>query len=433
MSGARNIFVLLHYLLVLALPAVAHAAKPCSISTSRQFLVFGADTPGRGLVCDLSERIKSNFLRLLAEQDHWKTPLLINLDSPQANFPDTRKTNLEVSQLGFGLKLQLNFVVSRELQKHEVEREILRAILVERIYRERGDIAAGRPYVAPPDWLLDGLLALAAGNELRDNARLLENVVDGNKIAPLEEVVNQPRSQLNAASRRLFDAYSQALVELLLDTPGGPQKLVQFLVDLPTAPNDAVADLRVHFPETLGRAPQKWWCLSVARLSATNRHEILSAAETGQLLDRLLHFSIPGLDGKRRQYSLGDFAKFGQLPGSASVLEERSRQLLLLSVRVHPSYRAIVEEEYELTRLLARGQSKGVRERLDEVESYRAIAQRRANAIDDYLNWYEATQMKTISGAFTQVMKDAQTSKETRPHRRDPISVYLDSVEMEMQ
>ena len=115
------------------------------------------------------------------------------------------------------------------------------------------------------------------------------------------------------------------------------------------------------------------------------------------------------------------------------MLEERSRQLLLLSARAHPSYRAIVEEEYELTRLLARGQSKGVRERLDEVESYRAIAQRRANAIDDYLNWYEATQMKTISGAFTQVMKDAQTSKETRPHRRDPISVYLDSVEMEMQ
>lgn len=433
MGSLQKLSLSLRFLLPLALPSLVLAAKPRSTSTSGQFLVFGVDTLSRGALCDLAERTKSNLLHLLDQHDNWKTPLLINLDYPQANFPDAPKTQLEVSQLGFGLKLQMNLLVTQDLQEHTVQREILRGILIEWIYRNRANIAAGTPYVPPPDWLLDGFLGLEAGNEASENAQLLQAVVAANKIAPLEEVVNQPRSQLDTASRRLFDAYSQALVQLLLDNPDGRQKLVQYIIDLPSAPNDALADLRVHFPETLGRAPDKWWDLSVARLSASNRYEILSAAETGKLLDRLLHFRIAGRDGKTQEYSLGEYPRFRKLPGYGRVLKQVGRQLLLLSARAHPSYHAILQEDYELTDLLARGQTKRVRERLDEVESYRLAIERKAREIDDYLNWYEATQLKTISGAFTQVLKNEQADEEMRPHRRDPISVYLDSVEMQMQ
>lgn len=433
MASLQKLSLARSFFLSLALPSLALATKPSSRSTSGQFLVFGVDTFSRGALCDLAERTKSNLLHLLDQGDNWKTPLLINLDYPQANFPDAPKAQLEVSQLGFSLKLQMNLLITRDLQGHNVQREILRAILIEWIYRNRANIAAGTSYVSPPDWLLDGFLGLEAGNEASENAQLLQTVVAANRIAPLEEVVNQPRSQLDTAFRKLFDAYSQALVQLLLDNPDGRQKLVQYIIDLPSAPNDALADLRVHFPETLERAPDKWWDLSVARLSASNRYEILSAAETGKELDRLLHFRIAGRDGKTQEYSLGDYVRFRKLPGYSPVLKQVGRQLLLLSARAHPSYHAILQEDYALTELLARGQSTRVRERLDWVEDYRSVIERQASKIDDYLNWYEATQLKTMSGAFSQVLKNEQADEEMRPHRRDPISVYLDSIEIQMQ
>jgi hypothetical protein len=433
MLSARKVLLALWVITPVINPGICLSAKPSSTSTSRQFLIFGAEVSVRGAICDLAERTKSHLLHLLSQHDNWKTPLLINLDYPQVNYPDLREARIEVSQLGFGLKLQLNLLVTPELQGRAVQREILRAILIEWIYRGRANVAAGSPCVSPPDWLLDGLLALQPGNEIGITAELLQTVVDANKIAPLEDVVKQTHSRLDAASRKLFEAYSQALLQLLLETPNGRQKLLQYLMDLPDAPNDALADLRVHFPETLGHAPDKWWGLSVARLSAANRHEILGATQTSKLLDRLLHFRIADRDGKTREYSLGDYAIFRKLPGYPGVLERIGRQLLLLSARAHPSYRAIVQEDYELTELLGSGQTKGVRQRLARVESYRAVIERRANEIDDYLNWYEATQLKTISGAFTEVLKNAQAPEENRPHRRDAISVYLDSIEMEMQ
>ncbi len=134
-----------------------------------------------------------------------------------------------------------------------------------------------------------------------------------------------------------------------------------------------------------------------------------------------------------RKYSLGDYQSFRKLPGYQGVLKEVGRQLLLLGARAHPFYRAIVQEDYELASLLARGKTHRVSERLNRVASYRAVIEQQASEIDDYLNWYEATQLKTMSGAFSQVLKDASAADSSQSRRRDPISVYLDSVEIATQ
>ena len=48
--------------------------------------------------------------------------------------------------------------------------------------------------------------------------------------------------------------------------------------------------------------------------------------------------------------------------------------------------------------------------------------------IDDYMNWFEATQMESRSGAFADYLRAAdQPQAESR--RRDPLSVYLDALE----
>jgi hypothetical protein len=430
MPAARKIFPSVAFLCLTA--GVAWSAdKARSTSTSRQFLVYGAEVWVRGMMCDLAERTKSDLLRLLGLRDSWKTPLIVNLDYPRANFPDSPVVQLDVSQLGYGLKLQLNLLVTREMTDRTVQRELLRAILVEMMYRDRGNIAAGTPYVTPPDWLVEGMLASQPGRDLDKDADLLRTIVASKKISPLENIVRQRWVQLDAPSRQLHAAYARALVRLLLDVPGGQSKVARFITDLPDAPNDVVADLRAHFPETLGRVPGKWWTLSVAQLSAMDRYETLSAADTAARLDRVLRFSIPALDGPARDYSLGDYKTFRKLPAARAVLRQVSQQLLLLGALAHPSYRAIVQEDYEVAELLAQGKTHRVPERLERIASYRALIERQSSAVDDYLNWFEATQSKTTSGAFSQILEAAEAADEALPRRRDPISVYLDSIEME--
>lgn len=431
MRALRKIFIILGAALSLTIGTDFAAGKPRSTSTSRQFLVYGADVRVRGAMCDLAERTKSDLLRLLGLRDNWKTLLIVNLDYPRANFPDVPVAQLDVSQLGYGLKLQLNLLMTREMKGRAVQRDLLRAILVEMMYRDRRNIAAGTPYFTPPDWLVEGVLALQPGRDSGDDAELLRTIVGSKKIAPLEDIVRQRRAQLDAPSRQLHEAYARALVQLLLDAPGGRSKFARFITDLPDAPNDALADLRAHFPETLGPAQDRWWALSVAQLSATDRYETLSAAETAARLDRILRFSIPAPDGIAHNYSLGDYEAYRKLPAHRDVLRRASQQLLLLGARAHPSYRAIVQKEYELTELLARSKTRGVPERLKRVASYRAGIERQASEVDDYLNWYEATQSKTMSGAFSQILENGKAAEEALPRRRDPISVYLDSIEME--
>ena len=428
MVSPRKIFHPFAFLLCLTAAVAWAAGKERSTSTSRQFLVYGADVRVRGTICDLAERTKSDLLRLLELRDRWQTPLIVNLDYPRANVPDMPLVQLDVSQLGYGLKLQLNLLLTRKMKGVGVKRELLRAILVELMYRDRGNLAAGMPYVTPPDWLVEGMLALQPGRASDNDAELLRSIVASKRISPFENIVRQRRAQLDAPSRRLHEAYARALVQLLLDVPGGRFKLARFIANLPDAPNDAVADLQAHFPETLGRAPGKWWALGVAQLSALDRYATLSAADTVAQLDRVLRFSIPAPDGRARIYSLGDYKTFSKLPASGAVLRRIGRQLLLLGVQAHPSYRAIVQEDYELAEMLARGKTHLVPERLERVANNRTVIERQRLAVDDYLNWYEATQSKTTSGAFSEIL---ETADEALPRRRDPISVYLDSLEME--
>jgi len=49
------------------------------------------------------------------------------------------------------------------------------------------------------------------------------------------------------------------------------------------------------------------------------------------------------------------------------------------------------------------------------------------------MNWFEATQPKTKSGAFAEYLKAAQEQNEARPRRRDALSVYLDALEEQFQ
>src|SRR3954469_7277926 len=163
-----------HVLLVLM--AVSAAAAPeRSVSTSRQFVVYGGDVRLRGAICDVAERTKQNLLSLIGERDEWRLPIIINAELPQANFPEAPATHLRLAQSEAGLKLQLDLVIDADIKAAVVEREVLRALLLEMIFRDAGPLRPGTKYAEPPQWLVEGIVARERTRETA--AQLLEPVV----------------------------------------------------------------------------------------------------------------------------------------------------------------------------------------------------------------------------------------------------------------
>jgi hypothetical protein len=419
--------------LLISQAAIAVDAPERSVSTSRQFVVYGPELRLRGAICDLAEQTKRDLLQLIDQRDDWTTPIVINVQYPQANLPETPRAALSFSQTGFGLKLQLDLTIASDVSHPKIRRELLRAIVLEMMYRQQPNVAAGSDYVPPPDWLLDGVPALPSDSG-SSSANILAGPARAKKILPLAEFLQQRPELLDAPGRALYRAYSVALVELLLHGSDGRHRLTRFITDLPSASNDPMADLRSHFPELFDAdgSAEKQWTAFVARRASGQDYQIFSAEETERSLEELLHLRIAEA-GSVKSYSLDEFARFIRNPAARSVLIVLTRELSLLSARGNPIYRPIISEYAKIAALLARGKTKRIGERLAGLKSARQNVAGRMQKIDDYMNWFEATKSRGLSGAFDDYMRAAEIAAQHVQTRRDPISLYLDALETQFQ
>jgi hypothetical protein len=416
------------FLSYLASSTLLSAPLERSVSTSRQFIIYGTNALLRGATSDLAEQTKVNLLGVLQERDQWKTPIIINLQFPQANLPEIPPAALYFSQTGFGLKLQLDLTIAADLDPLAIRRELLRAILLERIYRNQPDIAPGTPYAQPPDWLLDGLLAMAPGQERTPLVDALVSSGASDNTIPLEKFLRQKPEQLDSPARLLYRAYSFALLQLLVDDTNGRSRLGRYIDTLSRTSNDPVADLKTQFP-VLANADDidQVWKSSIAKVSSAHSHQLLTFTKTHERLDQLLQ--IPDAANASKPSRLEDFLEAKLSPAQKAVLKRLSQDLLLLAASANPIMRPIVAEYQKIAHLLAVGKHKGLAARIARLKAERAELAKRMTKIDDYMNWFEATQSNTKSGAFAAYLRAAGENAEPGPRRHDPLSVYLDALE----
>jgi len=427
----------MRYVALLLLPICAwqtlRAALPAhSVSPSQQFVIYGADAALRGTISELAEQTKANLLVLLRQRDEWKTAIIINLQPQQANLPEIPPADLRVSQTGFGVKLQLDLTVGQNLDGSLIERQLLRAILLEMIYRHESDLAPGTTLVGPPDWLVQGVLALTPG---RNRETLIRALSITDKGKSLEEFLGQRFDLLDSAGRMLYRAYSVALVQLLLHEGGGHARLAQFVSNLSHASNDPIADLKASFPPLREEMERKWQSM-VARLSEHQTYQLLTFAESERRLDELLQLKVS--DGSRNRgrskpADLNELARRKLSTDEKSAVNQVSQDLLLLIASAHPVLRPVAREYQQIAALLARGKRRGIAKRLARLNVTRRDLATRIGEIDDYMNWFEATQMESQSGAFNGYLKAANQSQVSAPRRRDPLSVYLDALEDQVE
>lgn len=435
MKIPRQLLVSIGWLCVFLAHAARAAPRERSISPSRQFIIYGLDVPLRGAMGDLAERTKGNLLRILQRRDEWKTPIILNLQFAQANLPEVPASQLHVSQTGMGLKLQLDLTISANVDTAGIERDVLRAIFIEFIYRNHPDTPAGTVYVEAPAWLVEGVLARSSSQQAPTLNNLLTAAVAADKVVPLAAFVRQQPEQLDAQGRLLYRAYAAALLQFLLDQPTGAARLSAYMESLFRASNDSFSDLRSQFPGLgNGDAQEALWKSAVAKFASTNRYEfLLSFGETQRRLEELLHTPIPNSKARGKPVQLEQLGGGKPSPGQAPALRALSQNLLLLSTSAHPVLRPVVVEYQEIAQELAARKTARVSRRLAAVGEIRARMTRRMTEIDDYLNWFEATQLPTKSGAFTDYLKAAAQPGEPEKRRRDALSVYLDAVEAQFQ
>jgi len=409
------------------------AALPVhSVSPSRQFIIYGADAALRGTISELAEQTKANLLALLRQRDEWRTAVVINLQPQQANLPEIPPTDLRVSQTGFGVKLQLDLTVGQNLDGSLIERQLLRAILLEMIYRDEGHLVPGTTLVEPPDWLLEGVLALTPGREQEPLTQALSTT---DKRKSLEEFLGQRFGLLDSAGRKLYRASSVALVQLLFDEGGGRARLARYIANLSHASSDPVADLKAGFPR-LREDLEKKFRSTLARLSEHQTYQLLTFVESERRLDELLQIKIS--DGsrnrdKQKTVNLSELARHKASPDEKAAVNQMSQALLFLVGAAHPVLRPVAREYQQIATLLARGKRRGIAKRLSHLDLTRNELAARMSEIDDYMNWYEATQMESQSGAFNGYLEAANQSQASAPRRRDPLSVYLDALEDQIE
>ncbi|MBO0694726.1 MAG: hypothetical protein J2P56_01355 [Verrucomicrobia bacterium] len=403
-----------------------------SVSPSRQFVIYGAHGSLRGAISELAEQTKANLLALLGRRDEWKTAIVINLQPHQTNLPEIPLTQLRVSETGFGVKLQLDLTVGQNLDGSLIERQLLRAILLEMIYRAEDKLVPGTALAEPPDWLLEGVLALTPG---RERAELVEALSTTDKQKSLEEFLDQRFDLLNSTGRTLYRARSVALVQLLLDESDGRARLFRYIANISHPSTDPIADLKARFPQLRENLEKKWQS-AVARLSKHQSYQLLTFVETDRRLDELLQ--VRSSDHSRsggglKNLNLDELAGRKASPDEKAALNQMSEKLLLLIGTAHPVLRPLAREYQQIAALLARGKRGGIAKRLSHLDTTRKVLAARMNEIDDYMNWFEATQMESQSGNFKDYLRAANQLETSAPRRRDPLSVYLDALDDQIE
>lgn len=413
-------------------PAIDLRAR--STSATGQFIIYCSDTHVRGRVAGFVEDTKTELLRLLGEPNRGKIPIVVALelaaDPDAANSP----VSVQMKSTVEGPTIHVAVALGRDPAAVHLQRHVLRALLLDFMYRERPPIQPGQPYAEAPWWLVSGVLEKFRQLEHGTDAALFRRLVETSRLPPIGEFLKGHGAELGGTAAAFDNACSFALVQLLLEQPEAKPRLAHFLRHWPDRFADPVDALLKAFP-SIGKAEvdlEKWWTLNVARIAASDRYKGISATESDRLLDELLTIEVP-LDkaGKKETFSIRDFERFIRLKAARTAAADRQKALVALSARANALLRPILADYESIYAQLARGRTKGIAARIERAERYRTAILHRTGEISDYLNWFEATQLGVRSGAFESYLRAAQAA-ESQPERSlsgQIIATYLDDIE----
>jgi flagellar biosynthesis GTPase FlhF len=128
-------------------------------------------------------------------------------------------------------------------------------------------------------------------------------------------------------------------------------------------------------------------------------------------------------------FPVEDFEVVMEHPEKQRLLTQMRLALQEVAVRGNVLFRDIANDYISVINELSVGKTKGVDEKLKALRKRAVESYVKACAVQDHLDWYEATQSTRYSGLFEDFLTLPDRVREELPPRNDPISKYLDEVE----
>jgi len=446
-----------------------------SRSSSRQFIVHGKDSKARGAVCVFCEEVKEDLLSLIRQRDRWRYPVVIQLRGDTTNIKSS-SIKPSIYKLPGGLyRLQIDAFLGNSFKAESLKDELIHLLLAEIILKSNPDMQALSKKNILPDWLRVGLAeAIEYRKDRESSAMLFSAIFKQGKVMSINQIFESELQDMNSISEAVYRTSCCGLILALLSQQEGPDKLRKYISALAIHNGSSNDLLEKVFPGTAEskNSMEKWWALKLAELARPTVTDVLSPLKTEAELDNCLKIVFPenskGVNqssaqakktgrgilsilkfngkvkrsqakiqelknngGERLKFHIDEYRQFISYPDLAKTLKINENKLLFLSYRAFPLHRPIIHEYQIILLQIVGGNVKGVDQKLARLSKLRSLIFRSTNDANDYLNWYEATQLKMRSGAFLEYQQTLNDLNRPLPSRTDNLSKYLDEIENE--
>lgn len=406
------------------------------VSSSGQFRVSGNDSQLQGTVAMLAEQAKSDLLAITTEKDAWSVPVLVRLHGRPGDPQPLRSSAMKLLILEGKPYLQVDLHLARGLEHERLKWEVTSALMYERALSNPQVLTSEVP-LRVPVWLVEGLRETAAWRAGQSDRRLYETLFQHGGWFRMEDLLGadaDAREQFDGASRAAFRASCGALVMALIEQPEGLTGLKAFLAEVASHQGELPALLRKHFPglSLSETSLAKWWALQMAAKGGNNLlTEILSVAQTEAALTQALQLHLRDAEGISRNVPLTSWEQLVPLSQAERAEAVRPAQdaLIRLSYRCFPSYRSLLRDYQAMLAAWVRKPSAEAAKQIEPLARIRQTMTERATRGRDYLDWFEITRAREISGEFEDYLKLKDRLKSPPKQKSDPVSDYLDRMD----
>jgi hypothetical protein len=263
-----------------------------STSTSRQFIVHGKVFETRSAMSTRCEEVSQEVRKVLNDKEPWVLPIVVVLntgeEAAKSKGPPISTTISELSFGGFHLQVTIN--EGPGLKAGDLRKELVRALLAERILRNHQKIETPKGRLLLPDWIMTGVLHALDFRASPAPSAMFATLFRSGKIYGIEEIIEASPVEMDNLSRTIYETSCCALVLALVDQPSGPQNLNKFLNSLASDPRSERELLSATFPNFAASASSlnKWWSLQLASLANPGVGEPLTAAESLKAIEEAI-------------------------------------------------------------------------------------------------------------------------------------------------
>ncbi|MCX6852400.1 MAG: hypothetical protein NTY98_26215 [Verrucomicrobia bacterium] len=263
-----------------------------STSTSRQFIVHGKVFETRSAMSTRCEEVSQEVRKVLNDKEPWVLPIVVLLNTgEEAAKSKGLPISTTISELSFGgFHLQVTINEGPGLKAEDLRKELVRALLAERILRNHQKIETPKGRLLLPDWIMTGVLHALDFRASPTPSAMFATLFRSGKIYGIEEIIEASPVEMDNLSRTIYETSCCALVLALVDQPSGPQNLNKFLNSLASDPRSERELLSAAFPNFAASASSlnKWWSLQLAALANPGVGEPLTAAESLKAIEEAI-------------------------------------------------------------------------------------------------------------------------------------------------